>query len=316
MLKLEAHRLRARMPAGLRTWSLWMSAASRATTQDLARLLEDWRRDGRDVAFLIGGRRRPRTRAQAIGPPSAFAVRHDPAAPAGAGVARRAALPCRFAAAEPSLPSRLMRAPAARHIYLASRSSRRRELLKQIGVSFEMLLLREGQGRPADFDETPLPGEVAGRLRAARRAGQGGGRLGTPRRSGACCASRCCRPTPRSRSTGRSSASRPTGSRRSASCKRLSGKAHQVHTAVAVKFDQQIEVALSSTEVEFRELDRRARSASTSPAASRWTRPAPTPSRAAAAVFVRSISGSYTGVVGLPLFETSQLLARFGHRTV
>ncbi len=35
-----------------------------------------------------------------------------------------------------------------------------------------------------------------------------------------------------------------------------------------------------------------------------------------AAVFIRSISGSYTGVVGLPLFETSQLLARLGHPTV
>ena len=37
--------------------------------------------------------------------------------------------------------------PVARHIYLASRSSRRRELLKQIGVSFEVLLLREGTER-------------------------------------------------------------------------------------------------------------------------------------------------------------------------
>ena len=50
--------------------------------------------------------------------------------------------------------------PLDRHIYLASRSARRRELLKQIGVSFEVLLLREGVGRAADFDETPLPGET------------------------------------------------------------------------------------------------------------------------------------------------------------
>ena len=50
-------------------------------------------------------------------------------------------------------------AAADRHIYLASRSSRRRELLKQIGISFEILLLRERPGRPGDFDETPRPGE-------------------------------------------------------------------------------------------------------------------------------------------------------------
>ena len=46
-----------------------------------------------------------------------------------------------------------------RHIYLASRSARRRDILKQMGVSFEMLLLREGPGREADFDETPHAGE-------------------------------------------------------------------------------------------------------------------------------------------------------------
>ena len=35
-----------------------------------------------------------------------------------------------------------------------------------------------------------------------------------------------------------------------------------------------------------------------------------------AAIFVRSISGSYSGVMGLPLYETSQLLAKFGHPTL
>ena len=44
-----------------------------------------------------------------------------------------------------------------KRIYLASRSPRRRELLKQIGVPFELLLLREDLRRGADVDETPLP---------------------------------------------------------------------------------------------------------------------------------------------------------------
>ena len=47
-----------------------------------------------------------------------------------------------------------------RHIYLASRSARRREILAQMGVSFEVLLLREGPARGDDFDETPLPDEA------------------------------------------------------------------------------------------------------------------------------------------------------------
>ncbi|MCX7160933.1 MAG: Maf family protein, partial [Proteobacteria bacterium] len=49
--------------------------------------------------------------------------------------------------------------PSGTRIYLASRSPRRRELLRQIGVSFEVLSLREGSSRAPDVNETPLPGE-------------------------------------------------------------------------------------------------------------------------------------------------------------
>ena len=45
-------------------------------------------------------------------------------------------------------------------IYLASKSPRRRELLRQIGVSFELLLLRETAGREGTVSEDPLPGEA------------------------------------------------------------------------------------------------------------------------------------------------------------
>ena len=40
-----------------------------------------------------------------------------------------------------------------KRVYLASRSPRRRDLLKQIGLEFELLLLREGPMREADVDE-------------------------------------------------------------------------------------------------------------------------------------------------------------------
>ena len=45
------------------------------------------------------------------------------------------------------------------HIYLASRSLRRRELLKQIGVNFEILLLRDNPTRGVDVNEDPLADE-------------------------------------------------------------------------------------------------------------------------------------------------------------
>ena len=47
-------------------------------------------------------------------------------------------------------------------IYLSSQSPRRRELLKQIGINFEMLLLRQDPRRKLDIDESPLPDEQPG----------------------------------------------------------------------------------------------------------------------------------------------------------
>ena len=139
--------------------------------------------------------------------------------------------------------------PANRHVYLASRSSRRRELLKQIGVSFEILLLREGQGRPADFDETPLPGEapVDYVQRVARAKVEAGWARLTQRRllrfpvlSGdttvAVDGEILGKPADREQAL--------------AFLKRLSGKAHHVHTAVAVKFTPVMLAVVTVTAVE------------------------------------------------------------------
>jgi septum formation protein len=204
--------------------------------------------------------------------------------------------------------------PANRHVYLASRSSRRRELLKQIGVSFEILLLREGQGRPADFDETPLPSEPPADYveRVARAKVEAGWARLTQRRL-------LRFPVLSADTTVEIEGEilgKPADREQAISfLKRLSGKAHHVHTAVAVKFDQQIEVAVSSTAVEFRDLtdaEMRQYVASGEP----LDKAGAYAIQGRGAVFIRSISGSYTGVVGMPLFETSQLLARLGHSTV
>jgi septum formation protein len=49
--------------------------------------------------------------------------------------------------------------PAGHKIYLASKSPRRRELLRQIGVEFELLLLRDQSPRGPEVSEEVLPGE-------------------------------------------------------------------------------------------------------------------------------------------------------------
>jgi len=204
--------------------------------------------------------------------------------------------------------------PVARHIYLASRSSRRRELLKQIGVSFEVLLLREGPQRAADFDETSLPDELPNDyvLRIAQAKAEAGWARLAQRRlmrfpvlaadtTVALDANILGKPVDREQAM--------------AFLRRLSGQTHRVHSAVAVKFDNQIEVSLSTTEVQFRELEEQE--------IRQYVTSGEPQDKAGAyaiqgrgAVFVRAISGSYSGVMGLPLFETSRLLAKFGYPAV
>jgi septum formation protein len=84
-----------------------------------------------------------------------------------------------------------------------------------------------------------------------------------------------------------------------------------VHTAVAVHFEERLEVAVSSSEVEFgvlteQEIRRYVATGEPLDKAGAYA------IQGRAAVFVRQLRGSYSGVVGLPLFETSRLLASFG----
>ena len=77
-------------------------------------------------------------------------------------------------------------------------------------------------------------------------------------------------------------------------------------------FDNQLEMALSTTQVQYA----RARGAGDPPVrvqrrSAGQGRRVCHPGRGAA-VFIRAIDGSYSGVMGLPLYETSQLLGKFG----
>ncbi len=197
-----------------------------------------------------------------------------------------------------------------KHIYLASRSARRRDLLKQMGVNFEMLLLREGPGRGADFDEVQLSGETPRDyvVRVARlKADAGWVRLEQRRlmRHPVLAADTTV-------ALGNTILAKPADREDAvAMLKQLSGGLHHVYTAVAVKFYDSVKEALSVTEVRFRELSddeirRYVSSGDPLDKAGAYG------IQGKASMFIQSINGSYTGVVGLPTFETAQLLGNFG----
>jgi len=186
-------------------------------------------------------------------------------------------------------------------IYLASASPRRRELLEQIGISFRRLVVDVPEVR--EKDEVPEMYVLRVALEKAR-AGRAvlaaddplpvlgadtevviqGEVLGKPR--------------------DRSDAM--------AMMDRLSGKWHQVMSAVAVVGrDGEEGSRLSVSSVLFREVRR-------AEAAAYWETGEPVDKaggyaiQGRAALFIERLEGSYSGVMGLPLFETADLLAQFG----
>lgn len=92
---------------------------------------------------------------------------------------------------------------------------------------------------------------------------------------------------------------------------RLSGRGHRVLTGVALRGPDGVQTALSSTEVVFREIRR-------DEALAYWRSGEPRDKAGAYGIqgcggaFVESIAGSYSGVVGLPIFETAKLLKQAG----
>ena len=194
-------------------------------------------------------------------------------------------------------------------IYLASRSPRRRELLRQIGIAFEILLMREEPRRGIDVDEAPLPGEApdAYVTRIAQTKAELGWRLIERRRLSSY-------PVLSADTTvaldGEIIGKPNNELQAQQSLQRLSGKTHQVLTAIAVARREHVETALSTSAVEFREIDaheirRYVASGEALDKAGAYA------IQGRAAAFVRAISGSYSGIMGLPLFETAELLRRF-----
>jgi len=199
-----------------------------------------------------------------------------------------------------------------RSIYLASRSPRRRELLGHIGVKFHLLLFRNRPGAAPDIDESPQPGEnprdYVMRL-ACAKAAVGWRRMLERNLPRAPVLAADTTVALEGRIFGKPQ-DRADAQRMLAE---LSGKRHEVLTAVALQFDDEVETALSVSDVQFRSLSADEIHAYVATGESD-DKAGAYAIQGRAALFVAEIRGSQSGIVGLPLYETAQLLQRLGGR--
>jgi septum formation protein len=197
-------------------------------------------------------------------------------------------------------------------IYLASRSPRRRELLGQIGVRFHLLLFRDKPGRALDVDETPLEGEAPDVYvqRLARLKAEVAWQRMLQRRLPAA-------PVLAADTTvthGGQILGKPADrAEAEAMLAALSGTTHEVLTAVALKDAEWLQSALSRSAVTFKrlsgeEIREYVASGECDDKAGAYG------VQGRAAKFVMELRGSYSGVMGLPLYETAELLAAHERR--
>jgi septum formation protein len=195
--------------------------------------------------------------------------------------------------------ARAASAPATPPLILASASPRRLELLAQIGLTPSLI-------DPADIDETPLAGETP-RLLALRLARAKAAAIAERRPGGFVLAADTVV------ALGRRLLGKPDDE---ADARRmlglLSGRAHRVLTAVAVAGPNGRTAArLSETRVRFKRLT--TAEIDVYVASGEWAGKAGGYGvQGRAGAFVIALNGSYTGVVGLPLYETRALLIGLG----
>jgi septum formation protein len=196
-----------------------------------------------------------------------------------------------------------------KRIYLASQSPRRRELLKQIGIAFDVLPLRAVPGR-MDVVEVPEAGEAAPDFAQ---------RMATEK---AACGWRAvdARHLLRFPVLGADTVVELDGAilgkpadrtEAESMLARLSGSEHRVHTAVAMQHEARVELRLSTSSVRFSALD--------AEAIARYLETGEYLGKAGAygiqgraGAYVEHIEGSYSGIMGLPLYDTAVLLRSFG----
>ena len=198
---------------------------------------------------------------------------------------------------------------APQKVYLASRSPRRRELLKQIGVAFEVLLLRDHPGRNVDVDESQQPGEGPDDYvrRVCRIKADAGWERVLQRRlrqfpvlaaDTVVCVEDIILGKP------------PDSSHAVKMLRLLSGREHRVLTAVTLKLEDRVELVVSESRVRFGELSQADIEAYVA-SGEATDKAGAYAIQGRAGAFVTELHGSYSGIMGLPLHETAQLLKDF-----
>lgn len=204
--------------------------------------------------------------------------------------------------------------PTDQKIYLASKSARRRELLRQIGIEFELLLLRDHTPRGPEVDESVKPGETADvyvarvALEKAEYAHHTMLWRKLPNR-----------PVLAADTTvvvdGKILGKPADFNDAVAMMSMLSGRTHQVLTSVAIRhLDDTLQITQKS-DVAFAPVPDdmiRAYCATTEP----YDKAGGYAIQGLAAIFIQDIAGSYSGIMGLPLFETAQMLQQVGIRVL
>ncbi len=195
-------------------------------------------------------------------------------------------------------------------IYLASQSPRRRQLLEQLGVRYELLL--PGPDEDAESIEAVLPNEAPARYVRRVTALKLDAALFRRKRRGLAAAPILCSDT--TVALGRAIFGKPLSDADAGRMLgELAGKTHRVLTAVAVGTDRKRVLGFSESRVTFAPLSQtqiRTYVASQEP----FGKAGAYAVQGRAAAFVSHISGSYSGIMGLPLFETVQSLRSMGFR--
>lgn len=197
-----------------------------------------------------------------------------------------------------------------RKIYLASKSPRRRELLRQVGIDFELLMLRNDPQRGVDVtedvEERESPEDYVARV-ALEKGAFAWNMILTRRLTPRPVLSADTTVTMNGAILGK-----PAGQKEAvAMLEQLSGQTHEVLTSVAVHYKDLAEQVTQVSRVRFATLSPaaiRAYCATTEP----YDKAGGYGIQGLAALFVEHIDGSHSGIMGLPLFETATLLRKAG----
>jgi septum formation protein len=195
-------------------------------------------------------------------------------------------------------------------VYLASQSPRRRQLLEQLGVAYELLLPDDSED--AEALEVVLPNEAPRAYVQRVTQLKLDAALARMKQRQLPTAPVLCSDT--TVALGKTILGKPESNQDAQRMLRtLSGQTHRVLTAVALGTPRQREQALSISSVRFADMTA-AQIKSYADSGEPMGKAGAYAVQGRAAAYIAHISGSYSGIMGLPMFETAQLLRAFGFK--